>query len=261
MKQKSYAKVNIFLKITGLRGAYHEIASRFMIVKSLFDEIEFVKDDPMKFNLKGEFGCEVEQNSIYKAYLKLKEISPKVEEFFKIHSIKVSKNIPEFAGLGGGSSNCAAMLNMCNNYIGLGLSKDELANIGATIGADVAFFVYGYESANVSGIGEIVEQFEEKALDIEIFTPQIKCDTARVYQEFRANFYKTLSSDEQKLLFEKKSLEILDSFDIKEANDLYLPALVLQAKLEEIYQSFSNQGQEKVYFSGSGSSFFRIING
>jgi 4-diphosphocytidyl-2-C-methyl-D-erythritol kinase len=44
MKQIAYAKVNIFLKISGRRDNYHEIVSRFMIVKNLFDEIEFIEE-------------------------------------------------------------------------------------------------------------------------------------------------------------------------------------------------------------------------
>lgn len=152
MKQNAYAKVNIFLKITGVRDNYHLLASRFMIVKNLYDEIEFVKDYPNKFNLIGKFGCELEKNTIYKGYLKLHKLFPQIEEFFKVYSVKVTKNIPEFAGLGGGSSDVATFLNMTNDYCNLGLSKDELSKIGSEIGADVPFFVYGYESANVSGI-------------------------------------------------------------------------------------------------------------
>ena len=83
-----------------------------------------------------------------------------VKEFFKKNIVKIDKNIPEFAGLGGGSSNCATFLNMVNQACNLNLSKEELAKIGSNIGADVPFFVYEFDSANVSGIGEIVEEFK-----------------------------------------------------------------------------------------------------
>ena len=75
MVQKSYAKVNIFLKIVGIRGNYHLLNSRFMRVKSFYDIIELKKGS---FNIIGDFGCELEKNTIYKAYLELTKISPKI---------------------------------------------------------------------------------------------------------------------------------------------------------------------------------------
>lgn len=256
MKQKAFAKVNIFLKITSMRGNYHEIASRFMIVKNLYDEIEFVKDFPNKFNLIGKFGCELEKNTIYKCYLKLLDLKPEVEQFFKDHSVKVIKNIPEFAGLGGGSSDAATFLNMANVYCDLNLSKDELSQLGCSVGADVPFFVYGYESANVSGIGEIVEKFDENALDIEVFTPKIECNTAKVFTMFREKFYKELSVQEKDRLFGMKSVDILKELSMEQANDLYLPAITLYPNLNPLPLTL----HPSPYFSGSGSSFFKVTN-
>jgi 4-diphosphocytidyl-2-C-methyl-D-erythritol kinase len=253
MKQIAYAKVNIFLKISGRRDNYHEIVSRFMIVKNLFDEIEFIENYPNEFNLIGKFGCPTEKNTIYKGYLKLLKLNPKIEEFFKKYSVKVTKNIPEFAGLGGGSSDVATFLNMSNVYCNLGLSKDKLVQIGCEIGADVPFFVYGYESANVSGIGEVVEKFDEDALDIEVFTPKIECNTAKVFGIFREKFYKELSLEEKNRLFGMKSIDILKELSIEQANDLYLPAITLYPQLSTTYHL-----SPTTYFSGSGSSFFKV---
>ena len=68
---RAYAKVNIFLKITGTRGDYHEIVSRFMRVDSLYDELCFVPKDTQEFEILGDFECETQQNTIYKAYMAL----------------------------------------------------------------------------------------------------------------------------------------------------------------------------------------------
>lgn len=58
MHYKAYAKVNIFLKIVGTRGNYHELVSRFMIVSSLFDTLSFVpKKSKEAFELVGDFNC------------------------------------------------------------------------------------------------------------------------------------------------------------------------------------------------------------
>ena len=254
MTKKSYAKVNIFLKIAGKRDNYHELVSRFVRVKNLYDTVSFIQGDFNEFTLEGDFGCETKQNTIYKAYLKLCEISDKTKEFFKKHKVTVDKNIPEFAGLGGGSSNCAVFMIMVNDAVNLGLSKDELSKIAQTIGADVPFFIYEYDSANVTGIGEIVKPFDEEVLDIETFTPKVECNTGKIFTAFRDKFYKEISYEEAQKLLEMKSIDILETMDIKSANDLYEPAL-------EIYPNLTpaNYGlPQNSFFSGSGSSFFYI---
>ena len=163
MIKKSYAKVNIFLKISGKRDGYHELVSRFVRVQNLFDEIEFIPSSSKHFQLKGTFGCSTKSNTIYKAYEALKEQFEEVEEYFRHHSVNVKKRIPEFAGLGGGSSNAATFMLMVNEACNLCLTRAELAEIGVTIGADVPFFVYEYNSANVTGIGEIVKKGSKEA--------------------------------------------------------------------------------------------------
>ena len=251
MTKKSYAKVNIFLKIVGIRDNYHLIASRFVIVKNLFDTISFIKKDVDNFSIEGNFSCVLEKNTVYKAYKELEKFD-EVKEFFKKNIVKIDKNIPEFAGLGGGSSNCATFLNMVNIACNLNLNKEELAKIGSNIGADVPFFVYEFDSANVSGIGEIVEEFKEELINIEVITPKIACDTGKIYKNFREKFYKELNKDEVKELFVTNSKDILKKFSINEANDLYFSALDLNQDLKKFEK-------DNWFFSGSGSSFFKIL--
>ncbi len=259
MTKRSYAKVNIFLKIAGRRDNYHELVSRFVRVKDLYDLISFEKSICNEFTLIGNFGCKTKQNTIYKAYKYLSEYSGKVRELFKNYKVLVDKNIPEFAGLGGGSSNCATFMIMVNEMCNLDLSKDELVKIGVKIGADVPFFIYELDSANVTGIGEIVKKFDEEVLDIEVFTPKIKCDTGAIFKSFRDKFYKEIKDDEAKRLLSMKSIDILYELSTEEANDLYLPAVNCEPELAVCIptQESGNEGYDW-YFSGSGSSFFRI---
>ena len=252
MSEKSYAKVNIFLKISNKRESYHELVSRFVRVHSLYDTISFVKSSRKAFCIVGNFGCKMETNTVYKAY-KLLEKYDGVKEFFENHSVEIEKNIPEFAGLGGGSSNAATFLIMANKYCKLNLSKDELCDMAVNIGADVPFFVYEYDSANVTGIGEIVEKFDEEMLNIDTITPKIKCNTGEIFKVFRENFYKQISKEEANRLLKMKSIEILNNLNIKEANDLYEPALSL-------YPQLNDYAKKDWFFSGSGSSFFKVNN-
>ncbi len=252
---RAYAKVNIFLKITGMRENYHEIISRFMRVDSLYDELSFVQKTKDDFEIIGEFSCDTKQNTIYKAFIALKEAmaSESLVKLMQTYAVKVNKNIPAFAGLGGGSSDAATYLKMCNEVLHLGLSLNELAHIGLKVGADVPFFIYGYDSANVSGIGEIVEEFKEDVLDFEVYTPKIEISTPKVYGIYRENFYAPIDGFETQRLKEMKSLDILDAIGADEANDLFKPAL-------QEYRELKNHYRHGYYFSGSGSSFFRVID-
>lgn len=251
MEIKSYAKVNVFLQICGKQDNYHLLASRFCLVPSLYDVIGFTKNASGKFVLKGDFACDVEQNTLYKAYKVLSDVFPQVEEFFSQFAIEVEKKIPQFGGLGGGSSNAAFMMRFVRDYLDLGISDDALAMLGTKVGADVPFFIYNYASANVSGIGEKVEKFVEEPLDFEVMTPPIECNTGVVFQSFREHFYSECSLSYQEWLFGQTSKDVLGSLNAKEANMLLSGALYSYPALQEYLQ-------DGWYFSGSGSSFFRI---
>ena len=257
-KYKAYAKVNIFLKITGKRENYHEILSRFMRVDRLYDELSFVSKEESDakvnaFKIIGDFSCTTEQNTIYKAYQALKKAtnSEVLEKLMQTYAVKVEKHIPAFAGLGGGSSDAATYLKMCNEVLHLDLSLNELAGIGLEVGADVPFFIYGYESANVSGIGEVVEAVEEEALAFDVFTPKLEISTPRVYKAYRENFYNPIDGFEAQRLKALSSREILETMSATEANDLFEPAL-------QEYKELKNHYRQGYFFSGSGSSFFRV---
>ncbi|MBU1659386.1 4-(cytidine 5'-diphospho)-2-C-methyl-D-erythritol kinase [bacterium] len=250
---KAYAKVNIFLKITGSRGNYHEIISRFMRVDTLYDELFFTPKEEPSFKIIGSFDCETKQNSIYKAYEALRDAtsSEALERLMSAYSVNVKKAIPAYAGLGGGSSDAATYLKMCNEVLHLGLSLNELATIGLKVGADVPFFIYGFGSANVSGIGEVVEEFKEKILNIEVFTPDIKISTPKVYKLYRENFYEPIDGFKSDELKRTLSLDILKTMHADEANDLFKPALQEYSELKKYYK-------HGWHFSGSGSSFFKL---
>lgn len=254
ISKKSYAKVNIFLKIADKRENYHELVSRFVRVKSLYDTITFVPGEFEKFTLEGDFGCKTEQNTIYKIFLEASRMYKNLEELFKNYKVLVEKRIPEFAGLGGGSSNAATFLLMVNQLANLGLSKKQMVQIGVKIGADIPFFLYEYDSANVTGIGEVVEKFDEEVLDITTFTPNIKCDTGKIFTTFRDKFYKQISNMEKDKLLNMKSLDIMTQYNINSANDLYEAAKDLYDELEPSRYNLPKNS----FFSGSGSSFFYI---
>ncbi|MDD5717070.1 MAG: 4-(cytidine 5'-diphospho)-2-C-methyl-D-erythritol kinase [Sulfuricurvum sp.] len=251
IRYPAYAKVNIFLKITGTRGDYHTISSRFMRVTNVFDTLWFEPKSTPEFEIRGRFDCETGSNTIYKAYKNLLAVthSDALATFMERYAVCVEKNIPSFAGLGGGSSDAATYLHMCNQELDLGLTVEKLAHIGANVGADVPFFVYGYDSANVRGIGEVVEAYDESPLNLEIVTPDIPISTPAVFRFYREHLFHPIDADEANRLESTPSRELLATLNAKEANDLYSAALGCYPELTE---------KEGWFFSGSGSSFFRV---
>lgn len=248
------AKVNIFLKIIGTRGNYHELLSRFVRVPTLFDTLWFEpKKNNEPFELVGNFNCKVEDNTLYKAYVALCEegFSKEVGAVMAEMALHVKKKIPTGSGLGGGSSDSATFLKMLNEQAHLNLTCKALMEIGSRVGADVSFFASEARSANVSGIGEVVEAYQEDTLDIEVFTPSIACHTGKVYQTYREYFLHTMHESQAQKMLSMPSIKLVEAFSKEELNDLYAPACTC-------YPELLLYAKEGWFFSGSGSSFFRI---
>lgn len=249
---KSYPKINLYLKIIGLSkdsktSGFSLLESKFFLVEnSICDFIE-IKESNSDL-IKGDFNCKLESNTIFKALNALREI----RDFPKL-SIEVEKHIPFGAGLGGGSSNAGVLINTLDSMFKLNLNEKEKTSVSLKVGADVAFFAYGFKSAFVSGIGEVIKPCLDSTnenLDFEIFTPSIHCDTKAVYDEFKK--FNTFSKSG--VFNNVTDIELLAK-NKSELNDLFLPATRIYKELDSI----SKELGESWKFSGSGSSFFRKI--
>lgn len=251
---QAHAKVNIFLKITGHQKGYHTLLSRFVRVEHLYDTIEFVPEACHTFTIEGCGDVPLEKNTIYKAYKALNAYTGDLDilNFFYTHKVVVTKRIPTQAGLGGGSSDAAAFMRLVTRTCNLLLSTETLAQIGSTIGADIPFFIYNYPAANVSGFGEIIEPFVEPTLDIEIYTPKLGCNTQKVYHTFKTHLLKDIqlcSFVGWDKLDSKTLVEMINDPSI--LNDLYAAASIA-------YPSLQDLAPKGWFFSGSGSTFFKI---
>jgi 4-diphosphocytidyl-2-C-methyl-D-erythritol kinase len=180
---KSYAKINLTLQILGLReDRYHEIDSIMQNV-SLFDEIsieqlEGTNDIVIKCN-DAKVPTD-EKNLAYKAatvFLKRTESKAGLD-------ISIKKNIPVAAGLGGGSSNAAAVLIGLNEIFRSKLNRSQLGILAADIGSDVPFFIYG-GTCRARGRGELIEKMKDMEKDLFILSvPELEISSAWVYEKF-----------------------------------------------------------------------------
>lgn len=142
MKMKAYAKLNLALDILGQDpNGYHQIRSVFYEYTDLYDEVSVHE--------LSETGVSVEcddhtvprdsRNLCYKAARAMQKASG----INRGLHIEIKKNIPSGSGLGAGSSDAAATIKLINQIWDLGYEKDKLAEIAASIGMDVPFFIYG----------------------------------------------------------------------------------------------------------------------
>jgi len=148
------AKVNLGLWITGKEpDGYHRLVTLFYKIP-LYDEI-WVR--PWK---ESQVKCEgirsTSDNTVFKA---LEQLSRYVGKSLCL-KIVIKKRIPVGAGLGGGSSDAAAVLNVANRIFNLNLSVEELMEVGAKVGADVPFFILPHRAAIGRGRGYDLEPID-----------------------------------------------------------------------------------------------------
>lgn len=184
MTKFSPAKLNLFLHITGRRvDGYHDLQSVFCLL-DFGDCLRFeLTSSAQLVTLKGADGLTKNpaDNLITKAVHALAERFPAHARAVTIH---LDKHIPTGAGLGGGSSNCATTLMAVNELWGLGLSAGELIDIGATLGADVPFFIFAQmhqSHAIVEGIGERLTKITLEACEFLLLMPNAHISTAHFF--------------------------------------------------------------------------------
>lgn len=177
---RAYAKINLCLDVTGrLENGYHLVR---MIMQSvdLFDVLRFEKTQGEIVITSSREDLSVgEDNLIYKAAALMKE------RFGIQGGVKVflDKRIPMAAGMAGGSSDAACTLKAMNDLYELGLSEEELREIGVKIGADVPYCIMG-GTALSEGIGEILTRIAPLPDCVVLLAkPEVGVSTKYVYEQ------------------------------------------------------------------------------
>ena len=163
MKAFPLAKINLGLNVVRRRSdGYHDLETVFYPVP-LCDtlEVQSIGNDSFReydCNLKVtgvELEGDVQRNLVVRAYQLLKQEFPQLPRL----SVHLHKAIPAQAGMGGGSSDGAAMLSLLNSEFALGLSDEQLIERAARLGADCPFFIIG-QPAYAEGIGERLQPID-----------------------------------------------------------------------------------------------------
>jgi 4-diphosphocytidyl-2-C-methyl-D-erythritol kinase len=174
------AKVNLFLEVLARRAdGYHELAT-LMTAVSLYDTLEFREEPTGATRLLCDHPSlsTGSDNLICRAVELVRRRSGHTGGV----DIRLWKRIPLAAGLAGGSSDAAATLGGLNRLWRLGWDREELAQLGAELGSDVAFF-FAAPAAWCTGRGERIEPLRlGRPLDFVLVSPPVGLSTAEVFR-------------------------------------------------------------------------------
>ena len=173
--------------------------------------------------------------------------------------MKIEKRIPLGSGLGGGSSDAAAMLLACNELFDLRLPIEQLQELASRLGSDVPFFLR-HRSAVIEGFGETIAASGELAeLHLVLCLPGYGCATGEVYRLFDAD---APSRGE----FEAAARRVRGMAERHRVhgeapfNDLARAAFRLQPRLETLAVSLAEVSERAVHVTGSGSTLFVVCD-
>ncbi len=250
MRVRSFAKINLGLEVIRKRpDNYHDLRTLFQCV-DFYDTLIFIPNTGGRIVLKGN-NLRIpqdKQNLIYLAAELLKErfaVSLGVE-------IHVDKKIPIGGGLGGGSSNAAMTLHTLNMIWDLKCSKEELVDMGKTLGADVPYFFEGGLCVGLGKGDELTRLEDPDPFYCVLVFPELSIITEDVYRRL------SLLTSEGK---DSKIIKFLENFEYSSLeNSLEETVFNLHPQLRDIKRLFYKLGSELSLVSGSGSTVFGLFH-
>jgi len=232
------AKLNLFLHVTGRRAdGYHTLETLFVAL-DLGDTITLTRRADGAIARTGEdFGVPAHSDLTLRAAAALQQASGCCEGV----DIAVVKRIPIGGGLGGGSSDAASVLLALNRLWNLGMTRSELAQIGAGLGADVPFFINA-EPALARGIGECLTPVSIPRFWVGVLVPPHAVSTAAIFAA-------------HELTRDSPSAKIIVFSEGYGQNDLQTPAV---ARFPDIAKALAGLSKHSAgtRMTGSGSCVF-----
>lgn len=255
VSEKAPAKINLSLDTLYKRkDGYHEL-EMVMTTVDLSDRIDIWERATRKISLESGSGLvpHDERNLAYRAAFLLQE----KYDVKKGAHIQIHKHIPVAAGLAGGSSDAAATLRACNQLWSLNLTKRELAKIGADIGSDVPFCVYG-GTALAKGRGERITHLPPiPHCWVILVKPPRSVSTADVYQRLRVNQIKDRPRTAAIIQALKKG-DYQQMLSLM-GNVLEPVTMSIYPEVEKIKKRIERFGADGALMSGSGPTVFALV--
>jgi len=252
---KAPAKINLTVDVLFKRNdGYHEV-EMVMTTIDLADRLELTprNDGKIVIESSASFVPNDERNLAYQAAKLIRDHFGIVEGV----TITIDKRIPVAAGLAGGSSDAAATLKGLNQLWQLGLTTEQLAQLGAQIGSDVAFCVYG-GTALARGRGEIITPLPAPPpFWVILAKPPLGVSTAHVYQHLDLNRVTQRPPTDQMIqALKERNFSLLSKSMV---NVLESVTLVHYPLVRWYKQKMADFGADGVLMSGSGPTVFGLV--
>jgi len=251
MRRLAPAKINLFLHVLRKRSdGYHDLASVMQQI-SICDELDFkLCPEGIVLSCPGTDLPTNEDNLIYRAARALFDYAG----YYGGIEIILHKKIPSAAGLGGGSSDAATTLTALNDLCSLNVSQGELMKIGAKLGADIPFFIFG-RSAYATGIGDELSVISEMPkLNLVLINPAFPLSTKAVYEGLNLTLTKG-----RKNSYSIPRFYVIDDVIRELHNDLESVSLLMHPELNDFKQMLMKEGALGALMSGSGPTLFGIF--
>ncbi|MDE6818925.1 MAG: 4-(cytidine 5'-diphospho)-2-C-methyl-D-erythritol kinase [Muribaculaceae bacterium] len=245
-----HAKINIGLDIVGRAANGYHLLETVMIPTDWEDILELtpMADGPTRLTCTGRpVDCPPEKNLVMKAFNALSTLVGGLPPT----DIRLHKNIPDGAGLGGGSADAAFTLLGLNELYNLGLDREQLASAAATIGADCPFFIYDRPML-CTGIGTEMTPVdlpvELNAFTLAIVKPPLGVSTAEAYRGV------AIGRPEQPLA--QRVGRSVEDWQGTVTNAFELTVIPLHPQIGEIKEQLLAAGAIYASMSGSGSAVY-----
>ncbi len=251
----SFAKINLGLRILGKRpDGYHDLCTIFQTI-SLHDTFTFREADELTLSTNIRYIPVDERNLIVRAGRRLRELTG-VKRGAAVH---LEKQIPSPGGLGGGSSNAAVALLAFNKLWKLGLSIEELHRIGAELGSDVPFFLYG-GTAIGTGRGTDIEPVADIPVEnMILIAPNVRVSTRDAFA--RLGVESLTSADSASILLNCRfEAEQGDISNLSLKNDFEKLVFEAHPEIGRAKAKLLELGAAKAAMSGSGSSVYGFFD-
>lgn len=244
------AKINLCLSVAGKRpDGYHDVEMLMQMV-GLYDEVRVAAQKKSGISVTCDSASVPggEGNIAYRAAAAMLSVGEGVSGL----AIEITKRIPVAAGLGGGSSNAAAVLIGANRLLGTGLNTGELSRIGAGLGMDVPFFLHG-PLALARGRGEILTRMKPlPKFWVLLVNPGFETSTAWAYNNLNLELTKKIDCNKIARLTVRNIAESLH-------NDLETVTAAAHPVITEITEALLSAGAMGARMSGSGPTVFGIF--
>ena len=249
---RALAKINLDLRVLGQRpDGYHELRTVFQTI-SLADTIDIAFTRARRTEIALDDALHIEDNLVVRAAraaLDAMRITGRVE-------MRLTKRIPMGAGLGGGSSDAAAVLLALPALAGRAIALPKLSDIAARLGSDVPFFLLGGTAAAIGRGTELFPLPDAPPLEGVLVAPAIHVNTAEAY---RALSPRLTSASQENKIYSFQSLT-WDTTRVAQArNDFEDVVFEQHPALKKIKRRRVRAGASAALMSGSGSSLFGLF--